>query len=112
MATMYVLLLIRIGDYLETLAKTGSPYGAAPQLPGTTPAFSLSDWIVRISATVQNLVTKPLRGTDPLAHLTVGELVGWDHVAVTVAIKIVLYSGALALIAGWLFNRREIGMAE
>ncbi len=113
LVTGYVLLLTQIGDYLQTLAtKSGLAPAPLAGSAATEPAFSVVDVLVRIVAGFQNLIVQPLRGVDPLAHLPVGELIGWDAVALSILIKVVLYSGALAAATSWLFNRRELGVAE
>ena len=103
----YVVLLIHIGPYLQTLAQQEkffmSKYSPEPP-PGVW------DHAVRLIYVAMNVVVTPFQSADPLELLSVGQLVSWLWVLSTLILKVAVGAGILALVSTWLFNRREIGL--
>ncbi len=59
-----------------------------------------------------NVIIHPFKDVPVIESISTGMLIPWSAVGYTWGIKFFLYTAILGLIACWLFNRREIGMAE
>ncbi len=109
-ATGSLLVLIKAGSYVDSLAKSATPIFGAAAPPNAKPQVDVFDLILRSIFKGLAAVLRPLQETSPLEHLASGQLVGWEVVGSVFAIKVILYSGILAVLGVWLFNRREIAL--
>ena len=104
----YALVMVQAGEYIGQLAR-----GTGSLLSDAGPAgnqATVVDWAMRLVLRVESAIVQPLLGPSPLDALASGRLVDWGWVGWELLIKVVIYSGGLALVASWLFNRREIGL--
>lgn len=74
------------------------------------PSTSSLDGIIRTHFRFFNSVLGPVRQFDVLAALPRGETVPWSTVGRAFAIMALGYSGVIALVGIWFFNRRELGL--
>lgn len=105
---LFTLVVIQFLPYIDRMADRTlfvNP-GAGPMAPTPT----LFDVLLGLLFRAMNAVMAPLQTPSALEPLGIGQLVPWGLVAVTLAVKVLLYGGALALLGSWLFNRRELAL--
>ncbi|HMP73334.1 MAG TPA: hypothetical protein PKE55_08745, partial [Kiritimatiellia bacterium] len=91
--------------YIEAMAQTQLP------LPFTGEAApTLLHFLASLVYKIIPLTLHPLLMTSPLAPLATGYLIPWTTTATTLLTKVLLYSGALALLSTAVLNRREIAL--
>ncbi|MBN1269359.1 MAG: hypothetical protein JXB04_07220 [Kiritimatiellae bacterium] len=105
----WMVFLIGIANYLHAMAarqtffeRHGAAYGG--------PYFW--DHFFRGFFKLVSALVHPLQGPNPLELLSEGRVVSWSLAGLAFVTRIVLYSGALALLSSWILGRREIGMQE
>ena len=104
----YALVMVQAGGYMQQLSQqTGSLMAMTgqPEESGT-----VVDAAMRLVLRVESWLVQPLQGASPLDALASGRLVDWGWVGWEFLVRVVIYSGGLALAVSWLFNRREIGL--
>ena len=102
----YILLLVKAGDYVASLARDkGTYFGAGPQ---STVGETALDWLLRGLLWVESAIVQPLQGPNLLEYLSAGRLLEWSAVAGAFLIKIIIYSGLCAAVTTFFFNRREV----
>ncbi len=102
------LLITGFSDFIETIA--AAEPGALWQQLGLEVVPPLWDALIRHSFAAVNLILPPLSKYDPFDAIEAGELISWGHVASAFLVLAAAYSAALALLSGWLFSRRELGL--
>jgi hypothetical protein len=100
--------LLQAGGYVESLSQQRILVPWKDVASGPTPGWI--DHILRSFFQLLNVMLQPLRDPDPLARLAAGELIDWSCVGRVFLMKVVVYSGALALLAGAVLNRRELAL--
>ncbi len=55
-------------------------------------------------------MVSPLQTVDTLNLLTAGELISWSVVAGSFVVRILIYSGLMALLSSWVLSRREMAL--
>jgi len=108
-AAFCLLLFTQASGYIKTVAEEAivfhtHTHGGPPPEPGFWDAF------FRAIFKVLNVVVAPLRGPNPLDLLADGRLIMWAWVGNVFVIKVILYSGLLALFSAWVLNRREVAL--
>lgn len=99
----YIMILLGVGRYVESADPT-SVFAMTEMGPG------VMSQLLPVVAKASVFFVKPLLDPSPLESLATGHLVAWTWVGSAFAIKVVLYSGGLGLLAAWLFERKEIGL--
>lgn len=105
----FVVLLLKIGSYLQSMAAQEFIFSSRS---GPTAEPSFIDLCFRALFKAMSAIVKPLEVPNPFELLAVGRLVGWSWVGSTFLIQFLLYSGILALLGAWLFHHREIGSSR
>lgn len=103
---LYAVILLQAAGYVQSLSEEEYLTPWSNRYDGSTPG--LLDAAMRTLFRGLGAALTPLRDPDPLGPLAAGELIGWTWVARVFLIKGVLYSAALALLAGLVLNRREL----
>lgn len=105
---LFALVLLHSLPYIDQMAGRQIFMAATLGQEAATPG--VTDFLFTLLFRAMNTVIAPLHTPNPLEPLGMGHLVPWGLVTVTVGIKLLLYSGLLALIGSWLFDRRELGL--
>jgi hypothetical protein len=106
--SIFVLLLLGMSSLIQGIATQGNLLAPVDEL-GKTP--NLLTILLRLIYKALYAVIHPLQTTDdPLQMISTGVLVPWSFVASVFWIKVLLYSGLIALVGIGVLRRREIAM--
>lgn len=102
LCSVYLLVLLHSGSYLETVVARDTPAS-----PGEIPT---AEEVLRLPLLVMYHATAPLRVDDPLNNLSQGLLVSWSEVGQVLLIQFLLYSSVIGAVASVIFKRRELAL--
>lgn len=105
---LYAVVLLQAGGYVESLSQQRILVPWRDVAAAPTPG--LLDDLLRGFYQFLSVLLQPLRDPDPLSRLAAGELIDWLWVGRVFLMKVIVYSGALALVAGAVLNRRELAL--
>jgi len=108
-AALCLLLFIMTSGYIGSIAQSETIF-APHSHGGAVYEPTMWDAFFRVVFKGIYLVIGPLHGPNPLDQLAGGILIPWRWVGRIFLIKILLYSGILALLSGWILNKREIAL--
>ncbi|MGD9874676.1 MAG: ABC transporter permease [Kiritimatiellia bacterium] len=103
----WIVLLLNVGRYIQSMAATQTffqVHDGPVRVPG------LLDKLLHLFFAALDRMLHPLQSPDVLGALAAGEWVSWATVAVEAAVKILIFSGLLALLSAFVLNRREVGL--
>lgn len=69
---------------------------------------ALLETVTKTIFKILDLLSYPLRETIPLDILASGRLIPWSMVNEQFVIQMIVYSGCMACLASWIFNKKEI----
>ncbi len=107
-ASFYMVVVLKFIPYIQSMANRETILTSTA--PGAERSFVLLDWFIKIFFQAMDFVVSPLQTRNPLEALGTGEMVPWNLVGYVFIVKVVVYGGLVAVIGGWLFNRRELGL--
>jgi hypothetical protein len=105
----YAVMLMNIGNYLQTLMAEKFIFGSAAT-PNAGP--NIFDLAIHYLYVALYWLTKPFQTVSPLEPLAAGELVSWGWVGSALLWQVLVAGGVVAAVGTWALNRRELGLPE
>ena len=109
-ASLTLFLVALSSGFLRAIAGQDVIFGGGHHGEAADPTFV--DALFRVVLNAVVFVSANLQGYNPIGHLAIGRVVGWDWVARGFLVMLLLHGGILAAAGIWAFQRRELATAR